>query len=108
MRARGGRAASPLRLLGPDAAGLGPRDWYADRLVAARPWTRVLCLRRQRLPRDSRRHGGAVQLLQLLGTWQRYEQYMRLHVLPTLGSTSLVKPSGQPLQALYANRLEVG
>lgn len=43
-----------------------------------------------------------------LGTWQRYEQYVRLHTIPTLGNTSLVKLSGQQLQTLYANRLEAG
>lgn len=30
-----------------------------------------------------------------LGTWQRYEQYVRLHIIPRLGSTPLVKLSGQ-------------
>lgn len=41
-------------------------------------------------------------------TWQRYEQFVRTHVLPTLGKVSLVKLNGQHLQHLYAKKLEEG
>ncbi len=41
-------------------------------------------------------------------TWDRYEQYVRLHIVPTLGKTSLDKLSPQQLQRLYAERLENG
>ncbi len=41
-------------------------------------------------------------------TWVRYEQYVRLHVLPTLGKISLTKLTPQHLQRLYAERLDSG
>ena len=39
-------------------------------------------------------------------TWVRYEQYVRLHVLPTLGKLSLEKLTPQHLQRLYSERLD--
>ena len=41
-------------------------------------------------------------------TWVRYEQYVRLHVLPTLGKLSLEKLTPQHLQRLYSERLDAG
>ena len=41
-------------------------------------------------------------------TFQRYEQYVRLHITPFIGSYSLSRLSPQHLQSLYANRLESG
>jgi len=41
-------------------------------------------------------------------TWVRYEQYVRLHVEPTLGKLSLTKLTPQHLQRLYAERLDAG
>lgn len=41
-------------------------------------------------------------------TWDRYEQYVRLHIVPALGKTSLVRLSPQHLQRLYSDRLESG
>ncbi len=41
-------------------------------------------------------------------TFQRYEEYVRLHALPELGRVRLARLSPQHLQRLYANRLEAG
>lgn len=41
-------------------------------------------------------------------TWERYEQYVRLHVNPTLGRMRLDKLTPQQLQRLYAERLAAG
>ncbi len=41
-------------------------------------------------------------------TWVRYEQYVRLHVFPTLGKVQLTNLTPQHLQRLYAERLEAG
>jgi integrase len=41
-------------------------------------------------------------------TWVRYEQYVRLHVVPAVGKTSLTKLTPQHLQRLYADRLAAG
>jgi integrase len=41
-------------------------------------------------------------------TWRRYEQRLRVHVLPTLGSVILTKLSAQNLQSLYAKKLAEG
>jgi len=41
-------------------------------------------------------------------TWVRYEQYVRLHIEPTLGKLSLTKLTPQHLQRLYAERLDAG
>ncbi len=41
-------------------------------------------------------------------TWVRYEQYVRLHVVPTMGKVQLTKLTPQHLQRLYAERLEAG
>jgi integrase len=41
-------------------------------------------------------------------TWVRYEQYIRLHITPTLGKLSLTKLGPQHLQKLYANRIDAG
>lgn len=41
-------------------------------------------------------------------TWQRYEQYIRLHTMPLLGKVPLTKLTAQQVQGLYANRLEAG
>lgn len=41
-------------------------------------------------------------------TWQRYEQYARLHSVPMLGHRPLVKIGPADLQLLYADRLAVG
>ncbi len=43
-----------------------------------------------------------------LTTWRRYEQFVRSHLLPTLGKISLVKLNAQHLQLLYAKKLEEG
>jgi integrase len=40
--------------------------------------------------------------------WLRCDQYVRLHIKPTLGRVSLAKVSAQHLQALYARELEEG
>jgi len=41
-------------------------------------------------------------------TWRRYEQYVRLHTVPTLGRVRLAKLGPQHLQRLYADRLKAG
>ncbi|MGH2501249.1 MAG: tyrosine-type recombinase/integrase, partial [Ktedonobacterales bacterium] len=41
-------------------------------------------------------------------TWQRYEQYIRLHTTPLLGKVALTKLTAQQVQSLYASRLEAG
>ena len=41
-------------------------------------------------------------------TWQRYEQYIRLHTTPLLGKIPLTKLTAQQVQSLYANRLGAG
>ena len=41
-------------------------------------------------------------------TWQRYEQYVRLHTVPQLGRVALLKLTAQQIESLYANRLEAG
>ena len=42
------------------------------------------------------------------GTWQRYEQYARLHSVPMLGHRPLSKIGPADLQLLYADRLAAG
>jgi integrase len=42
------------------------------------------------------------------GYWLRCEQYVRLHIKPNLGRTTLVKLTAQQLSALYARKLEEG
>jgi integrase len=41
-------------------------------------------------------------------TWKRYEQYVRVHLLPDLGTIGLAKLTAQRVQALYATKLEEG
>jgi integrase len=41
-------------------------------------------------------------------TWKRYEQHLRVHILPTLGSIILTKLTAQHLQSLYATKLAEG
>ena len=41
-------------------------------------------------------------------TWLRYEQLLRLHVVPEIGKVRLVRLSPQHLQRLYAGRLDAG
>jgi integrase len=41
-------------------------------------------------------------------TWKRYEQYVRLQVVPTLGKVELSKLTAQQLQALYAAKIRDG
>lgn len=41
-------------------------------------------------------------------TWRRYEEFMRLHIIPALGTTAITKLTGQQLQLLYARKLEEG
>jgi hypothetical protein len=41
-------------------------------------------------------------------TYVRYEQLVRLHVLPDLGTLSLTKVAPQHLQRLYTSRLDAG
>jgi integrase len=41
-------------------------------------------------------------------TWVRYEQYVRLHIVPSLGKNSLQTLTPQHLQKLYAERLAAG
>jgi integrase len=41
-------------------------------------------------------------------TWIRYESLIRIHVLPTLGATTLSKVTPQQVQALYVGRLSAG
>jgi integrase len=41
-------------------------------------------------------------------TWQRYEQYARLHAIPGIGRVRLSKLTPQHLQGLYADRLRAG
>lgn len=42
------------------------------------------------------------------GTWQRYEQYARLHSVPMLGHRPLSKIGAADLQLLYADRIAAG
>lgn len=42
------------------------------------------------------------------GTWQRYEQYARLHSVPMLGHRPLSKIGPADLQLLYADRIAAG
>src|SRR5262245_4338817 len=42
------------------------------------------------------------------GAWRRHEQFVRLHILPLIGSTRLAALSAQQIQALYADRLSAG
>jgi integrase len=41
-------------------------------------------------------------------TWKRYEQYVRLHAIPGLGRTQLVKLTPEQLEALYAAKVKAG
>lgn len=41
-------------------------------------------------------------------TWVRYEQYVRLHIVPTLGTMMLTTVTPQHLQRLYAERIHAG
>lgn len=41
-------------------------------------------------------------------TWTRYEQYVRLHLVPDLGRLELVKLTAQQIQLLYAEKLHAG
>jgi integrase len=41
-------------------------------------------------------------------TWKRYEEYVRLHAIPTLGRVKLAALSPQHLDRLYAQRLAAG
>lgn len=41
-------------------------------------------------------------------TWQRYEQYVRLHAQPCFGRLPLTHLAGNHLQRLYTERLEAG
>lgn len=41
-------------------------------------------------------------------TWLRYEEYVRLHVTPSLGKVPLARLTPQQLQRLYAERLATG
>ena len=41
-------------------------------------------------------------------TWQRYEQYVRLHATPALGPVRITNLGPHHLQALYSERLEAG
>jgi integrase len=41
-------------------------------------------------------------------TWQRYEEYVRLHVTPHIGKVKLSKLCPQHLQRLYSDRIEEG
>jgi integrase len=41
-------------------------------------------------------------------TWRKYETYVRLHILPTLGKVTLAKLTAQQLQELYARKLAEG
>jgi integrase len=42
------------------------------------------------------------------GTWQRYEQYARVHAVPTLGHRPLTKIGPADVQLLYADRIASG
>jgi integrase len=41
-------------------------------------------------------------------TWERYEEYIRLHLVPTLRKTTLAKLTPQQVQSLYAAKLAAG
>jgi integrase len=41
-------------------------------------------------------------------TWKRYEEIVRLHLIPSIGSHSLGRLSPQSVQTLYAAKLEAG
>lgn len=43
-----------------------------------------------------------------LTTWMRYEQFVRLHIVPSLGKFALSKLTPQQLQSLYVRKLESG
>lgn len=43
-----------------------------------------------------------------LSTWIRYEQLVRLHLIPTLGRLQLSKLTAQQVQALYSTKLQEG
>src|SRR5689334_3901083 len=41
-------------------------------------------------------------------TWRRYSDFVRVHLVPALGRTTLAKLTPQHLQALYASKLMSG
>lgn len=41
-------------------------------------------------------------------TWERYEQILRVHVVPEIGNVPLARLGPQQVQRLYASRLEAG
>jgi integrase len=41
-------------------------------------------------------------------TWQRHEEYVRLHIVPALGKVRMAQVTPQQVQALYAERLASG
>jgi integrase len=43
-----------------------------------------------------------------VGSWQRYEQQVRLHLVPELGDTRLARLTAQQVQLLYAHKLADG
>ncbi len=67
-------------------------------------------------PRDERRTLGAYLDEWLItkkpevepSYWLRCEQYVRLHIKPTLGKVAIVKLTAQQLSALYANKVDEG
>lgn len=87
------------------------RKEVADKLTVA------LRARQQGLPQaDDRRSVGAYLAEWLESTkgsvrprtWERYEQYVRVHATPVIGRVVLSRLAPQHLQQLYANRIEAG
>jgi integrase len=42
------------------------------------------------------------------GTWRRYRDFVRLHIVPAVGTVALAKLTAQHVQALYARKLDDG
>jgi integrase len=68
------------------------------------------------IPKDARQTLGAYLITWLDATkatirprtWQRYEQYVRVHVVPSLGAISLATLTAQQVQTMYSAKLAEG
>jgi len=97
----------------------GRRKYFyaATRQEVARKLTAALKARQDGLPLASGRETVGAFLRTWLEairpsvrprTWQRYEEYVRIHVAPALGKLPLARLQPHHLQRLYADRLKVG
>jgi integrase len=95
------------------------RKWLygATRQQVAEKLTSVLRSQQQGLPVAQGREPLAAYLMRWLETvrptlrvrtWERYEQILRVHVLPELGRTPLARLGPEQVQRMYASRLEAG